>query len=368
MSAQVILVESNPELAENIQNTLKKSADYVLAATYKTANAALGQSRMFKPDLFLLNVDDEETVNIIPAFSDLYPNAMIIGLMEHWRPGVTYVCMKGGAYGCILKSFTIQDLTTAIELYKLRGKNAPSRVIAFFSPKGRAGRTTVASILAMLIAEKSNEKVALIDADLQFGDMPIFFDVEPKYTVVDAVQDIKLLNPLTLEPYFYKLTDKVFMLASPDRPEYAELVDPASLVEVVRMSCTLHRYVIIDLPAGFNPVSISLCDVAGTNVIMSMLNNAFDIVHMRRALEMFKTQNRREKKIYTCFTRVDPCNEEERARISHELGYPITDILPNEYQTISLANSGRLLKGLPRNTLLMQNISQLADEVIGGRR
>lgn len=366
MASQVILIESDPTLSESMHNTLKKSPDFELAATYKNANAALSQSKMFKPDLFLINVDDEDSIQTISAFAELYPNSMVIGLMENWRPGVTYACTKGGAYGCILKSFTIEDLKKAIDLYKLRGQNRPARVISFFSPKGRAGRTTVASILAMIIAEKSGERVALIDGDLQFGDMPIFFDIEPQHTIIEAVQDIKLLTPLSLETYFHKLTDKVSLLASPDRPEYAELVDAESFVEVIRMTCALYRYVLIDLPTGFNPISISACDVAGTNVVMAMLNNMFDIVHMRRALEMFKTQFRNSKRIYTCFTRVNPCTEEEKLKIQRELGYPVTEILPNEYQMISLANSGRLLKGLPMDTLLMKNIDQIADNIIRG--
>ena len=368
MSTQVILIEDNPKLAESMNAELKKSPEFVVAATYKNATAALGQSKMFQPELFLINVDNEENINMIPAFTDLYPKAKILGLMENWRPGVTYVCVKGGAYGCILKSFTIEDLKNALDLYELRGKNEPSRVIAFFSPKGRAGRTTVASILAMILAEKSGERAALIDADLQFGDMPIFFDVEPKHTIVEAAQDIALLNPLTLDSYFHKITDKLSLLASPERPEYAELVDNSSLVEVVKMSCTLHRYVLIDLPAGFNPTSISICDFAGTNVIMSMLNNNFDILHMRRALEMFHTQKKKNKKIYTCFTRVNPCTEEERLNIQRELGYPVSDILPNEYQMISIANSGRLLKGLSKDTLLMQNINKIAEDIISGSK
>ena len=368
MSTQVILIESDPALTENMSSVLKTSSEFTVAATYKDAHSALGQSKMFKPDLFLINVDDEDSVQMIHAFSELYPKAIILGLMEHWRPGVTYVCVKGGAYGCILKSFTVEDLKNALTLYKLRGKNCPARVITFFSPKGRAGRTTVASLLAMMIAKKSGERVALIDGDLQFGDIPIFFDVEPKHTVVEAAQDIKLLNPLTFDPYFYRLTENISLLAGPDRPEYAELVATESFVEVIRMSCALHRYVLVDLPTGFNPISMSACDIAGTNVLVAMLNNVFDIVHMRRALEFFYTQKRRDKKIYTCFTRVNPCNEEERLKIQRELGYPVSEILPNEYQMISLANSGRLLKGLPMDTLLMRIIGQIADDVIANRK
>jgi len=368
MPKQVILVEDDPQMTDNMLAALRKSPEFEIAAIYKTANDALGQSKMFKPELFLIDVDDETSIPLIASFANLYPKATVLGLLNTWRAGITHACHKGGAAGCVLKSFTVEEIKKALELFEKRGKYRPARVLSFFSPKGRAGRTTVAAIMALKLAKESGERVALIDADLQFGDMPIFFDIEPKHTVVEATQDIKFLNPLTLEPYFTPIDKGVDLLASPDKPEYAELVDVESLLYVVKMTCTLYRYVLIDLPTGFNPVSISMCDFAGTNVAMAMLNNVFDIHHMRRALEMFQTLKRGNKKIYTAFTRVDPCTEEERLKIQRELGYPVNDILPNEYQMVSLANSGRLLKGLPEDSLLMQKINHIVDDLIYDRR
>ncbi len=368
MAIQVVLVEEDQKVIEDMLVALRKSPEFEIAAIYKTAESALGQSKMFQPELFLIDVDNEKSVSLISAFIETYPDAKVLGMMTYWKSATAYECLKGGAVGCILKSFTIEEIKKALKLYELRGKNAPSRVIAFFSPKGRAGRTTVASILALELEKKSGERVALIDADLQFGDMPIFFDVEPEHTIVEATQDIKLLNPLTFEPYFHKIKDSVYLLSSPDKPEYAELVDVESFIEVVRMTCCLFRYVLIDLPAGFNPISISTCDLSGTDIVMAMLNNVFDIHHMRRTLEVFQTFKHGHKKVYTCFTRVNPCTEDERLKIQRELGYPVTDILPNEYQMISLANSGRLLKGLPKDSLLIQKIGEIADDVINERR
>ena len=368
MANQVILVEDDKQAAEKLIATLRSSSDFEVAANYKTADLALGQSRMFEPELFLIDVDDGKAIPLIASFVDLYPEARILGLLDSWNSKINYSCLKAGADGCILKSFTVEEIKKSLELYELRGDNRPSRVISFFSPKGRAGRTTAASILALKIAEKSGERVALIDADLQFGDMPIFFDVEPKHTIIEASQDIKLLNPLTFEQYLCHLKDRLSLLASSNQPEYAELVDAENFIEVIRMTCTLFRYVLIDLPAGFNPISISTCDLSETNVLMVMLDNVFDIYHMRRALEMFQTFKRDRKRIYTCFTRVNPCTEEERLKIQRELGYPVTDILPNEYQMISLANSGRLLKGLPTDSFFMQCMEKLADDIIHDRR
>ena len=158
------------------------------------------------------------------------------------------------------------------------------------------------------------------------------------------------------------------MLSSPDKPEYAELVDAESLVEVVRLSCNLFRYVLIDLPAGFNPISIAMSQLSDTVILMAMINNGFEIQHMKRALEVSQSIKGSNKRIYTVFTRVNPCTEEERLKIEAKLGYPVSDILPNEYKMISLANSGRIDKSLPEDSLLMKNLNKIAEGVISGVR
>ncbi|MBR1730034.1 MAG: P-loop NTPase [Selenomonadaceae bacterium] len=369
MPYQVILIESDQVLLNNMIATIKKSSEFELAATFKTANAALGQSSIFRPDLFLVDVDNPDSLNMIPAFIDIFPDAKILGMMSLWNPNIAQKSLEAGALGCILKPFTADDIIKSLELYTLRGKNKPARLISFFSPKGRAGRTTMAAILALGLAKKSGERVALIDADLQFGDLPIFFDVEPEQNVVDATQDIKMITPLNFEAYFHKIKDNLYLLSSPDRPEYAELVDIESFVDVVRMSCNLFRYVLVDLPAGFNPLSIGTCKLSDTVVVMAMINNGFELQHVKRTLEMFKNYSPGDdKKIYTVFTRVNPCTEEERLKLERKLGYPVTDVLPNEYRMISVANSGRLSRNLPLESQLVKEVDRIAEDIMSGKR
>ena len=368
MARQVILIESDQKALDEMSAILKKSSQFNLTSTYKNANAAIGQSGIFRPDLFFIDVEDEDSLKMIPAFIDIFPGADVLGVMSRWNADIAHKCLKAGALGSILRPFTEADINEALRLYKIRGKNKPARLISFFSPKGRAGRTTAAAVLALALASKSGERVALIDADLQFGDLPIFFDVEPKQTVVDATQDVKLLTPLNFEPYFHSIKNNVSLLSSPDRPEYAELVDVESLVEVVRMSGNLFRYVLIDLPAGFNPLSIGLCRLSDTIVVMAMINNGFEIQHVKRTLDMFQAYDDGKKIVHPVFTRVNPCTEEEKRKIELKLGYPVSDILPNEYKMVSIANSGRLSKGLPMDSIMMQNISRIADDIISGKK
>ena len=366
MAYRVVVIEDTPELLEDMVTVLKKSPDFEISSTYKTAGAAMGPAAMFHPNLFFINIDNEESLNALAAFVDTFPGAYILGTMVQWDPIKAQRALESGVTGCILKPFGAKEVLEYLQLYSIRGKHRPARNIAFFSPKGRAGRTTLAALLALLIAEKTGERVALIDADLQFGDLPIFFDAEPKRTLIDATQDIKLLTPMSFAPYFMEIKKGVSLLSSPDRPEYAELVSPENLVEVVMMTDNIFRYVLIDLPAGFNPLSLNVCRISDLIFVTTMLNSGFEIKHVKKTMEMFESQEDEKYKVKTVFTRVNPFTEEERQKIADKLGYPVDVMIPNEYRMISIANSGRLSRGLPKDTLLMKTVNSMADKIIAG--
>ena len=364
MAYRVIVIEENPDELDDMVVILRRSPDFEVAATYKNAVSAINPSSMFHPDLFLINVDDDEVLNVVPDFVDKFPGSYILCMMSKWDPISAREAMVGGATGCILKPFTAKDILEYLQLYSLRGQRKPARLISFFSPKGRAGRTTLAAVLAMLLAEKTGERIALIDADLQFGDLPIFFDVEPKRTVVDAAQDISLLTPVTFAPYFFQIKEGVSLLSSPERPEYAELVEPETLTDVVMMAGNIFRYVLIDLPSGFNPITLNVCRISDIVFVTTMINSGFEVNHTRKAMEMFAAQDDGRRKVHAVFTRVNPFTEEERQKIADKLGFPVEVMIPNEYRMISVANSGRLAQGLPMDTLLMKTIDGMADKIV----
>lgn len=369
MKYRVILIEQNEDMLLKLSSVIKSSQQFNLVATYHDVKSALGQGSMFQPDLFLIDMEPSETSELISRFAVIFPQASILGTLNKWNADIADKALEEGMQGCLLKPFSVADIFNTLNLYQRRGKAEPPRIMAFFSPKGRSGRTTLASIMAIELAHKSGESVALIDADLQFGDLPIFFDVNPKHTIVEASHDINLLTPEGLLPYFEPLYDEKFcLLSSPIRPEYAELIEVEKLKDVVRMSGQLFRYVLVDLPSGFNPVSVSLCEQADTNFLVAMLNSGQEIEHMKRSMRLFETWERYGKKVYTVFTRVSPCNEEGKQNLEQDFGRPVSKILPNEYILSNITASGRLLKDLPDGSKFVECVKSIADDIVQGKR
>ena len=68
------------------------------------------------------------------------------------------------------------------------------RVVMVFSTKGGSGKSVIASNLAVLLAQRSEKPVVLVDADLQFGDIAVMLKLTPQHTIVDAVSALDRLD------------------------------------------------------------------------------------------------------------------------------------------------------------------------------
>ena len=368
MTYRVILVERDPDLLSRMAGILKADNAFDLASTYHDADVAYGQSSVFRPTLFLINVDEPRAVALIPRFLKGYPQAQVLGLMGQWNSNVAEQLLSAGASGCILKPFNSADVIEALKIYKRRGKALPTRTLAFFSPKGHSGRTTVATVLAIELAKKSGESVGIIDADLQFGDVAMFFDAVPRHNVVEASHDINLLTPAALENYFHPVGNGVWIMSGPLQPEHAELVEANRLIEVVRMAGCLFRYVILDLPVGFNPISLALAECADTDILISMLSSGQEVRHMKRSLKMFHMWDTYGKRVYTMFSGVQNCTENHKRKLEGELGRSVTLMLPEERRIKEVTGSGRLMKDLPEGSPFVDAVSEFAFALIGDRR
>ena len=370
MEYQVILIENDRPTMERLSGVISGTRGFKLAARYQRAGDALGQSAMFKPNVVLLDLDVKGNLALIPEFVSSFPDAALICVSSHWNAADAEQMVQAGAKGFLVKPFSGEELTQAVQTFGKNGMTRGSEVLAFFSPKGKSGKTTLIANLAMSLAARSGEPVGIIDADLQFGDMAVFFNLEPKSTIVEATRDIKFLSPVTLNSYFVPVpeAENIRVLCGTKMPEFAEMVEIAPFEDMVRMAQSLFRYVLIDLPPGFNPISVAASELADTTYMVAMVGGGYEVLHMKRALEVFKAWPDCESRVKTIFTRVSPCTDQERRVLEKELEYPISAILPNEYLLVSAAaNSGRMAVDIQPDTPLSVQISRLSKDIMGRR-
>ncbi len=368
MAYRVILVESNRLMLERLSSVVRNTKDFELVSRYQRAGDALGQGGMFKPNLILLDIDEEDNLSMLEDFTKSFPDADVICLSAKWAPSDSESIARAGAKGFLIKPFTSEELQEAIRTFNKSSLSFGSDVIAFFSPKGKSGKTTLIANLGMALAQKTGQQVGVIDADLQFGDMSVFFNLAPKTTIMEAVRDINFLSPVTLNSYFLPIAENLRVLCGTKRPEYAEMIDIKAFTEVVDMARSMYRYVLIDIPSGFTPISIATAEASDTTYLVSMINGTFEIQHMRRAMEIFKAWPDFENRVRTIFTRVEPCDSSEQNKLSEALGYPKVAVIPNEYMLVSsAANNGQMAILEQPDSKFARFVNMLADEIIGSK-
>ena len=143
-------------------------------------------------------------------------------------------------------------------------------VISVFSAKGGAGKSVVAANLAILLARRSDRPVALLDADLQFGDTAVMMKLSPQHTVVDAVNSISRLDvPLLKSLLVRHEPSGVLVLPAPTEPAFADQVGAQDMLKIIDLLREFCGYVVVDTPAHFNDVVLSVLEGSDDIVLVA---------------------------------------------------------------------------------------------------
>ena len=158
------------------------------------------------------------------------------------------------------------------------GTRTRSRTIGFFGGKGGTGKTTISVNVAVALA-KRGKRVMLIDCDLQFGDVNLLLDLEPKDTIVELVQERGGITIDNIKSFSMFHSSGVTVLCAPKSAEFAELVSAKHIETIIDIIRPYYDFIILDLPPTFNDVSISAIE----NCDELMLIYNLDILSLKNA-------------------------------------------------------------------------------------
>ena len=142
------------------------------------------------------------------------------------------------------------------------------RVLAFLSPKGGAGTTTAAVNVAVTLA-RGGRSVALIDLDLSFGTVAMHLDVQPRFSIVEAVRDdLALDDPEVLRSYA-TMKDSVAVLSAPPTPDLVDMVTPEHVRRLIACATAAFDVTVIDLGSMFDERTITVLGLADRVAILA---------------------------------------------------------------------------------------------------
>jgi pilus assembly protein CpaE len=205
-------------------------------------------------------------------------------------------------------------------------------MIAVCSAKGGVGRTVLAVNLAVALS-KNNIQVNVMDGSYQFGDVCMAMDLYPTFSIKDVVEQLSTIDDFALTGYLVNHSSGVKVLAAPERPEYADLIEPQAVERISDLLLARHDYVIADTGVGLQERSLQLIEKADqvfvvTNLEMATIKNTR---LMLETLELLGLKN----KVKVIVNRSTMESVIQASDVADILGEDTPIFIPNQFQIVS---------------------------------
>jgi pilus assembly protein CpaE len=142
------------------------------------------------------------------------------------------------------------------------------RLIALCSPKGGVGTTTIAVNVATFLAARMPGEVALLDLDMDFGQVATHLNVKARLTLADLAQDESAMaEPELLRSYAERADPGLHVIAAPPNPELGRLVTPAHVERILNTALIAFQVLVVDAGSSFDERVMAMLDRAEAVVV-----------------------------------------------------------------------------------------------------
>jgi pilus assembly protein CpaE len=150
-----------------------------------------------------------------------------------------------------------------------------ARVFTVCSATGGCGKTFYATNLALFLARNSSARVALVDLDLQFGEITTSLRLQPSYTIADVLkgpEDEEIDLSSHIDDYLLQYDNAFATLPAPKEPAQADGITPVEVTRVLEALRTKYDYVVVDTPTALAETVLAAFDLSEHLFVMATLD------------------------------------------------------------------------------------------------
>ncbi len=156
---------------------------------------------------------------------------------------------------------------------------------AVINAKGGSGASIIAATLAHSLADKLEQRVALLDLDFQFGHLSSLFDLPADGGLIDAIVRSDSMDAVALEGHMLKHKSGLHILGDTSQQLIVPGdIDEGQLKKMIGVVRTGYDFVVADLPRQIDPVAGVVLESADTILLVVQQS----IAHIQDARQMIR--------------------------------------------------------------------------------
>jgi pilus assembly protein CpaE len=284
--------------------------------------------------------------------------------------------IRQGIDDFVPQPFDLPDMRDAIATARAKQQRARAdrksgEVICVTRAKGGMGASTLAAHLALALCESPNKRapekqVALLDLDLQFGDLALLLDLEPNGEMVEIIRNPTRLDGALLRASTMRHKSGLFVLPGPGEFVPLDGLAVAATTKLIELAREEFDFVVLDLPLAVPRWLEAVLQHTDQLYVVSQLNVAA-IQQTRRLLDFLREEGHYTLPVSVVLNRY-VWRLTERGRLKQAiraLGQPIDHYVPEDAPlALEAVNRGTPLFELRRRAKLCRSLRQIAAATI----
>src|SRR6187401_3008782 len=255
--------------------------------------------------------------------------------------------MEESFHGAVRRSAARREAASA-------GAKPPCVTHVFLGAKGGAGTTTVAVNCGVELARLTKRPTVVVDLKTSLGEVALFLGVRPRFTVLDAIENLHRLDKNFLTELVAKHKSGLDILAGSEQFDRPNAQDAGAVEELLRVLAKAYDHVIIDAGNVINPV-IAAALYAADTIFLVTNPDVPSIRNAQRLVDRVRQLGAGSERVKILLNRVSDQHLIAPKQIETALGYGIHHTFSSDYRTVSTA----LNSGVP---ITMANHSELSGQ------
>jgi pilus assembly protein CpaE len=319
---------------------------------------ARGPEQM-EPDLAFVDIraDTAGGLGAIERLRGGHPGLSIFAIAQTTEPDLILQSMRAGANEFFMWPVPDEPFHAAVRRAAARRESSntagtqPSQTLVYFGAKGGAGATTVAVNSAVELCRQTKRPTLILDLKPCFGEVALFLGMRPRFTVLDAIDNLHRLDRDFLRELVAKHKSELEILAGSDQADRPSAADAGAIEELFRVLGRAYDYVIVDAGNAINSCSLGALYAADTLFVV-VTPDVPSVRNAQRFIDRVRQLGLGGERVRVLLNRAGAAGV-TAAQIETALGYPVHHTFPNDYATVSAA----LNSGVP---LALSNNSEMA--------
>ncbi|MBN2446272.1 MAG: hypothetical protein JXO22_06085, partial [Phycisphaerae bacterium] len=288
-TVRVIVVNTDEETAPELRAHLL-SIDGIKIVAEVEEPAFLAQVLdQFPAELLLVHLDPNPQAMmdvIAPVLEARSDCPAAVAMTEERDAELVVRAMRAGMRELLWKPFPPEQLSEIIRRVAKdtsHGSRRLGRLIPIVASCGGVGATTLATNLAVELAQLGpsngngngngtpHRKVAVVDLDFRFGQVALFLDAKPSYTIAELCDTPEQLDAQMIDRAMVKHPTGVHVLAHPSDPAQAETINAAQVAGTLAVLQEHYDYIVVDGPVRFDSTARAVFDMTDIHLLVLQL-------------------------------------------------------------------------------------------------